>query len=109
MFKKKSMNASVLKSMATVFAVSAMSLMTGCGGQQQQMPQAGAPAFATMVLSTSNSELESTYPALIKGKTDIAIRPRLQDSSQKYMLTRDSRCVRDRPCSLSTRFSFRQQ
>lgn len=76
MFKKKSMNASVLKSMATVFAVSAMSLMTGCGGQQQ-MPQTGAPAFATMVLSTSNSELESTYPALIKGKTDIAIRPQV--------------------------------
>lgn len=76
MFKKKSMNASVLKSMAAVFAVSAMSLMTGCGGKQQ-MPQGGAPAFATMVLSPSSSELESTYPALIKGKTDIAIRPQV--------------------------------
>ncbi|MCI9608391.1 MAG: efflux RND transporter periplasmic adaptor subunit [Muribaculaceae bacterium] len=59
-----------------VFA-GAMTITTGCGGQQQQGPQGGAPAYATMVLTPTNSALETTYPALIKGKTDIAIRPQV--------------------------------
>lgn len=41
------------------------------GGQQQ------APAIATMVVQNQNSELTSTYPATIKGKTDIQIRPQV--------------------------------
>lgn len=77
MFKEKSMNASVLKGAAILIFAGAMSIMTGCGGNQQQAPQGGAPAYATMVLTPTTSELETTFPALIKGKTDIAIRPQV--------------------------------
>ena len=71
------MNASVLKGAAILIFAGAMSIMTGCGGNQQQAPQGGAPAYATMVLTPTTSELETTFPALIKGKTDIAIRPQV--------------------------------
>ncbi|MBO4995771.1 MAG: efflux RND transporter periplasmic adaptor subunit [Muribaculaceae bacterium] len=53
-----------------------MTVMSSCGGSQQQQ-QAPAPEIATITLSPSTSEVESAYPALIKGKTDIAIRPQV--------------------------------
>lgn len=71
------MKTSVLKGAAMIVFAGAMTITTGCGGQQQQGPQGGAPAYATMVLTPTNSALETTYPALIKGKTDIAIRPQV--------------------------------
>ncbi|MDE7452731.1 MAG: efflux RND transporter periplasmic adaptor subunit, partial [Paramuribaculum sp.] len=41
------------------------------------MPQGQAPAIATVTLEAGNSVLENTYPATIKGKTDIDIRPQV--------------------------------
>ncbi len=49
------MNASVLKGAAILIFAGAMSVMTGCGGNQQQAPQGGAPAYATMVLTPTTS------------------------------------------------------
>lgn len=53
--------------------------MTGCGNSnQQQMAQgAAAPQIATMTVAYGNSQLESSYPATIKGRTDIDIRPQV--------------------------------
>ena len=50
--------------------------MASCGGQQQsrQMP---APEIATLTVAYSSSDLESAYPATIKGRTDIDIRPQV--------------------------------
>lgn len=50
--------------------------MVSCsgGGQQQQAP---APDIATMTIVYGTSELNNTYPATIKGKTDIDIRPQV--------------------------------
>ncbi len=70
------MNASSLKTTGILIAGAALAILTGCGGKQQ-MPQGQAPAIATMTLETSNSVLENTYPATIKGKTDIDIRPQV--------------------------------
>lgn len=39
--------------------------------------QQGAPQIATMTLSYGSSDLNSTFPATIKGKTDIDIRPQV--------------------------------
>ncbi len=47
-----------------------------CGGQQQAQ-QAGAPSLAVQTVQTSDSELRHSYPATIKGKTDIDIRPQV--------------------------------
>lgn len=50
--------------------------MTACSGDQQQQ-QAAAPDIATMTVAYGTSELNNTYPATIKGKTDIDIRPQV--------------------------------
>lgn len=52
-------------------------LMWSCGDKQQAQMQAPAPQIATMTVGLSNSASEDTYPAVIKGKTDIAIRPQV--------------------------------
>ena len=58
-------------------ATSVMSilLMTGCGGQQGQQPQSNE--FAVRTVTTASPELSYSYPATIKGKQDIEIRPRV--------------------------------
>lgn len=75
-FKEKSMNVNSLKSAGIVLAGAALAILTGCGGKQQ-MPAAQAPAIATVTVEPSNSVLENTFPATIKGKTDIDIRPQV--------------------------------
>ncbi|MDE5838793.1 MAG: efflux RND transporter periplasmic adaptor subunit [Paramuribaculum sp.] len=76
MFKEKSMNVSSLKTTGIMLAGAALVILTGCGGKQQ-MPQAQAPAIATVTVEATNSQLENTYPVTIKGKTDIDIRPQV--------------------------------
>lgn len=56
-------------------AIAALSL-SSCGGQQQTQ-QAMVPSLAVMTVQKSDSELHHTYPATIKGKTDIDIRPQV--------------------------------
>ena len=56
--------------------VVSLSLASCSGGQQQQQMQQ-APQIATMTLGYGTSELLSTYPATIKGKTDVQIRPQV--------------------------------
>lgn len=55
----------------------ALSTMTSCGGKQQQQQAAPTPEIATITVGTSCSELQRTYPATIKGKADIDIRPQV--------------------------------
>ena len=71
------MKAITLKS-AALYALSAVitgSLLSSCGGQQQQ--QAGAPEIAVMTVGDTNTTLQQSYPATLRGKTDIAIRPQV--------------------------------
>ncbi|MEG0454088.1 MAG: efflux RND transporter periplasmic adaptor subunit, partial [Bacteroides sp.] len=48
----------------------------GCG-QKGQMGMGGVPEYAVMTLQPTSSDLNSTYPAIIKGKQDIEIRPQV--------------------------------
>ena len=49
----------------------------GCSGGDQQQMQQMAPSIATITLAEGTSDLESSFPALIKGKSDVAIRPQV--------------------------------
>lgn len=51
--------------------------LASCGGKdaQQQAQQAPAPSIAVMTVAEGLSESENTFPATIKGKTDIDVRP----------------------------------
>ncbi len=50
-------------------------LATSCSNDNKQPMQ--APEIAIMTIATSSSELANSYPATIKGKTDIDIRPQV--------------------------------
>lgn len=60
---------------AFVMAISVFAL-TGCKGEQAQQ-SAGPGEYAVKAVSTSSPELSYTYPATIKGKQDVEIRPRV--------------------------------
>lgn len=57
----------------TLFSLSAI---TSCGGKQEQQ-QVKAPEIATISVTTSDTELQRSYPVIIKGKADIDIRPQV--------------------------------
>ena len=56
--------------------LAAVALFPSCSKQQQQM-QMPAPEIATITLTPQTADLNSTFPATIKGKTDIDIRPQV--------------------------------
>lgn len=57
--------------------LAAVALFPSCSKNGQQMPQGAAPEIATITLSPQTADLQSTFPATIKGKTDIEIRPQV--------------------------------
>ena len=57
--------------------LAAVALFPSCSKNGQQMPQGAAPEIATITLSPQTADLRSTFPATIKGKTDIEIRPQV--------------------------------
>lgn len=70
------------KSVYLFSAAIAGSLLAACGGgksqqQMQQMMQQGAPEIAVMTITDSTATLDRTFPATLKGKTDIEIRPQI--------------------------------
>lgn len=71
--KKKFMHAT-----AAVVAVTASMALASCGGGQEQQGMAQqAPAIATQKVTSGQIDFNNTYPATIKGKTDIEIRPQV--------------------------------
>ncbi|MEE0978309.1 MAG: efflux RND transporter periplasmic adaptor subunit [Muribaculaceae bacterium] len=67
-----------LKSVAIIVASASLMAVTSCkrddsNAQAQQQP----PTIATITVQQGNSDLMSSYPATIKGKTDIDIRPQV--------------------------------
>lgn len=61
----------------TAVVLSAFSMMTGCGGKNDKAAATAqqAPALAVETIATSDITLDNQYPATIKGKTDIDVRP----------------------------------
>ncbi|WP_300591473.1 efflux RND transporter periplasmic adaptor subunit [uncultured Duncaniella sp.] len=56
--------------------LAAVALLPSCSKNQQQM-QMPAPEIATITIAPQTAALQSTFPATIKGKTDIDIRPQV--------------------------------
>ena len=70
------MKLKALKITALSFLAVTPAILSSCG-EKQQAVQAGAPEIAVVTVNPTQSELNSSYPATIKGKTDIAIRPQV--------------------------------
>lgn len=58
-------------------AVAVCGLVSSCGNKQQAQTQAAAPQIAVLTVEPSSAAYQNSYPATIKGKTDIAIRPQV--------------------------------
>ncbi len=53
-------------------------VVTSCGGDKQQQQAGAAPQqVETMTIALNSTEINATYPATIKGKTDVEIRPQV--------------------------------
>lgn len=61
------------KFLLLAFAVAAM--LTSCGGKQDG--KMGDNEFAVRTIETQNADLQSSYPASIKGVQDVEIRPKI--------------------------------
>ena len=68
------MKANKLSIAATVIATAAMTALSGCGKQDAQV-EMPAPVITVGTVDYSSIDLSKSYPATIKGKTDIEIRP----------------------------------
>lgn len=75
-------NLTMLSVLATVFA--------SCGGNQQAQQQGGVQEYAVATLTATNSELTHTYPASIRGKQDIEIRPQVSGFITKLCIEEGS-------------------
>lgn len=82
---------------AAVIASSLPAVLTSCGSNQQQMMQQSAPAIATMTVTPGTADLESAYPATIKGKTDIDIRPQVTGFITKVHVDEGERVRKGQP------------
>lgn len=60
---------------AVVAAVVVSAQLTGCGGGQQQGQQQQVPDIEVITMAPAVSELSNTFPAIIRGKTDVEVRP----------------------------------
>lgn len=70
--KAKSLSFSVF-----ITGAASIGLLTSCTGKQQGQVQQQAPEIAVLTVEPTNSQLDLSYPAVIKGKTDIDIRPQV--------------------------------
>ena len=59
------------------FSAIAVATLGSCSGKQDAMQQAPAPSLQVATIEPVSSELYKSYPATLKGKTDIEIRPQV--------------------------------
>lgn len=71
------MKVQMFKNLSFGLAAAGAALALGSCGGKQQAPAQQAPQVAVMTVETGTSDLSSSYPAIIKGKTDIDIRPQV--------------------------------
>ena len=64
-----------MKKLMTFVAVAAMLVSCGGGGGR---PQFGDNEYPVVTVGTSQADMQSTYPASIKGIQDVEIRPKAQ-------------------------------
>lgn len=65
------------KATATMMAVALVTSVSCSNKEDQAQQQMPAPAIATQTVAYSDIDLSQSYPATIKGKTDIEIRPQV--------------------------------
>lgn len=60
-----------------VLGLAIAAVMVSCGGSKQGKPNFGDNEYAVRTIGTQSAELETSYPATIKGVQDVEIRPKV--------------------------------
>ena len=82
---------------ASAVTLSAMIASCSSGGQQGGAMQNQAPQIAVQTLSLGSSALDHSFPATIKGKTDIEIRPQVSGFITKVHVDEGQRVTKGQP------------
>lgn len=75
----------------------AITVSLGSCSKQQAMPQQGPVALKVVTVEPTTSELNNTYPATLKGKTDIDIRPQVSGFITKVHVDEGQHVVKGQP------------
>lgn len=78
-----------------LFALSVL-VLTSCG-KKQQNAMGGTPEYAVITIQPSSAELNSSYPATIRGKQDIEIRPKIAGFITKLCVDEGSTVRKGQP------------
>ena len=63
------------KNFSILIAALAAAVLTSCGGGQQGLPTSNE--YPVITIGASNAQLNTTYPATIKGIQDVQVRPKV--------------------------------
>ncbi|MCM1347968.1 MAG: efflux RND transporter periplasmic adaptor subunit [Firmicutes bacterium] len=78
MTTRKEMNRNVLKTASAIALGAALTItVASCGSKSEQQQQMPDPQIAVMQVTPTSAHNSTEYPALIKGKTDVEIRPQV--------------------------------
>ena len=66
-----------MKKNKMLLVAAAAALLVSCGGGKQGKPNFGDNEYAVRTISAQNADLQTTYPATIKGVQDVEIRPKI--------------------------------
>jgi membrane fusion protein (multidrug efflux system) len=76
MYKNMRMNGQTVKKLLPILALSVgVALVASCGRKQSGMAQSNE--FPVKTLETGNTQMSNSYPATIRGKQDVEIRPKI--------------------------------
>lgn len=66
-----------MKRKSNLFILLLAAALVSCGGEKSGKPDFGDDEYAVRTVSGQNTELQTTYPATIKGVQDVEIRPKV--------------------------------
>lgn len=65
------------KNKCLLLAAAVAVMLTSCGGKKQGKPDFGDNEYAVRTIGAQSSEMQTTYPATIRGVQDVEIRPKI--------------------------------
>lgn len=65
------------------FMLCCLPLLTACGEKKQEMP---GEKYKTLTVTTTNQTLQSTYPATLRGRQAVEVRPQISGTITKICI-----------------------
>jgi len=66
-----------MKTKSIILGASALLIMASCGGNSNQQKEETVQEYPVITISTQDANMQSVYPATIRGQEDIEVKPRV--------------------------------